>query len=132
MEEEGHVERDAEPTLEELLAETAGRTFYVLHMDPTDKWATVGREDLRSHLLWMREQESKEVVVLAGPLDHDRHSGAGMCIIRAESREQAEAIAASDPFHQQGFRRTTVLKWTVNEGFLSLNVTLSTRRWSLA
>jgi uncharacterized protein YciI len=41
-----------------------------------------------------------------------------MFIIRAKSREEAEAIAAREPYGAAGWRTNTVRSWQMNEGLL--------------
>jgi hypothetical protein len=47
-----------------------------------------------------------------GPVD-------GIAIIRAHSRDQAEAIAANEPLHKAGWRINTVRLWELNMGALA-------------
>jgi uncharacterized protein YciI len=59
----------------------------------------------------------------SGPLrDETAWDGSGMAIIRAESRQEAEEIANSEPFHQAGIRKNEVEGWTMNEGSFSIDV----------
>ena len=45
-----------------------------------------------------------------------------MVVVRADSLEQAEAIAAADPMHAAGARSYRVRPWIVNEGTLTVKV----------
>jgi hypothetical protein len=40
-------------------------------------------------------------------------------VIRAASREEAEQLAAEEPFQKAGWRVNEVHAWTLNEGLLS-------------
>ena len=51
--------------------------------------------------------------------------GDGLTILRVDTIEEAEAIAAADPFVQRTGRTFTVRPWIVNEGMLNVTVALS-------
>ncbi|TCJ02813.1 YciI family protein [Cytobacillus praedii] len=54
---------------------------------------------IRKHISFLRKLEEKNQLVLCGPfLDYK----GGMVIIRAESMEEAKAVAESDPFITSG------------------------------
>jgi uncharacterized protein len=57
-------------------------------------------------------------LLASGPLDLDVERISGMCILHAESREDAERIAYAEPYHQAGWRINTVQTWQFNEGLL--------------
>jgi len=52
-------------------------------------------------------------------------AGDGLTILRAESAEDARAIAAADPFVVNKLRSFEVREWTVMEGSLGLKVNFS-------
>jgi uncharacterized protein YciI len=121
---------DGDPTLDDLMAALAGIKYYVIQMKPTDRWDQRVPEDLRAHLLWLRDLENEDKVFLSGPLDWDTWDGTGMCVIRSGSREEAEVIAKTEPFQEMGYRDNTVREWRVNEGSVTVNLKLFTDRWS--
>lgn len=49
-------------------------------------------------------------------------SGEGMMVVRADSLEPAEAIAAADPMQAAGARSYRVRPWLVNEGSVTVKV----------
>jgi uncharacterized protein YciI len=57
-------------------------------------------------------------LLAAGPLDLNVERVEGMCIVRAESREDAEEIARREPHAAAGWRTNTVRAWRLNEGLL--------------
>ena len=76
----------------------------------------VDREQLRAsledHLSWMRSQHADSNVLFSGPTaDHSM----GIYVITAPSREDAQAIADSDPFHALGLRKYEMLDWEVHQ-----------------
>jgi hypothetical protein len=48
-----------------------------------------------------------------------------MFVLRANSFEEAEAIAKTDPLHVAGLRTFTLQKWRVNEGSMTFKVNYS-------
>ena len=48
-----------------------------------------------------------------------------MVIIRADSLEAAEEIAANDPMHESGARSYRVRPWLMNEGKMTIELTYS-------
>jgi len=79
---------------------------------------------LADHLDYMIEVEKAGRLFASGPLG-DRGKGGGMTIVRADSVEQAEAIARGDPFARNGLRSYTIEPWTVMEGSVTVSVSLS-------
>ncbi|NQZ30908.1 MAG: hypothetical protein HRU06_06515 [Oceanospirillaceae bacterium] len=92
------------------------------------------RDTLPAHLEYQRQLERLGQLALAGPvsdLSGEEMQGNGMIIYRAQSLEQARALADGDPMHSTGARNYTLRRWLINEGSLSLNVTLSDQRVDL-
>ena len=125
-------DQDGQPSLDQLMAALAGIKYYVIQMTPTERWPERSPEDLRAHLLWLRELELKDRVFLSGPLDWDSWDGTGMCVIRATSREDAERTASTEPFQQSGYRSNRVREWRVNEGSITFNLKLFTNQWAFS
>ncbi|MEM7462955.1 MAG: YciI family protein [Pseudomonadota bacterium] len=93
------------------------------------------QEILPRHLAYQKEVEAAGKLFLAGPVSDasaENMSGGGMIIYRASSIEEARKIAEEDPMHTEGGREFTVRAWLVNEGSLSLNVTLSDQAVKIA
>lgn len=86
------------------------------------------------HLKYQVEIEQKGIMFAAGPLADDSGEawgGDGMIIIRADSLEDAERIAAADPMHSSGARTYRIRPWLMNEGGFNLRVTFSDGRQRL-
>ena len=89
------------------------------------------KETLPLHLAYQEKMEAAGNLFLAGPLSDDTGDhmmGAGLIIYRAQSMEQANEFASTDPMHAQGCRTYTLRKWLVNEGSPSFETRLSGKR----
>jgi uncharacterized protein YciI len=108
--------------LEQLRARTANIALFAIFMRPTDDFqgpeTPHGAALLAEHLQYLFDLQDQNLLLAAGPLDPESRSNEGMCIVGADSREQAEAIAAAEPFGKAGWRINTVRSWHLNEGVL--------------
>jgi uncharacterized protein YciI len=77
-------------------------------IQPREEW-TVGIDE---HLAWMKQQHDAGAIFMSGP-SGDRSMG--IYLIRAPSRDAAEAIAASDPFTVAGHCTVEVIEWEVHQ-----------------
>jgi len=80
-----------------------------------------------SHIRYQLKLEREGVMFAAGPVfevDANMPSG-GMIVIRADTVEDAHAIADADPMHSSGARSYTLRKWIVNEGSFTVTVPFS-------
>ncbi len=70
----------------------------------------------------------------AGPLYPKGSSEpeAGMIVLRANSFEEAQAIADEDPLHKAGLRTYTIQKWRLNEGSYTVTVNYSDQTVKIA
>jgi uncharacterized protein len=100
---------------------------YVCWMMPTDKQPPKGKTEAQirsAHFEYLRELERSGLLFAAGPFfdeSGNRH-GAGMIIIRAKTRAEAEAIAFKEPYTAAGMRAMTLTPWQRNEGSLNLRI----------
>jgi uncharacterized protein YciI len=75
---------------------------------PRAEWTV----SLDQHLVWMKQQHDAGQILFSGPTA-DRKLG--MYVIRAGSKEEAESIAASDPYTKAGFCAFDLLEWEVHQ-----------------
>jgi uncharacterized protein YciI len=75
---------------------------------PREEWTVT----LDQHLVWMKQQHEAGRILFSGPTP-DRKLG--MYVIRASSREEAERIAASDPYTEAGFCTFDLIEWEVHQ-----------------
>lgn len=106
-----------------------GRDYWAVFSVPA---AGVTRSDLEEHLphhrSWLLELEISEAVFLSGPLVGGAGvvPGSGLIILRAETEEQAHAIAASDPLVVHQLRTFELRQWRVNQGAIGVSLSLGT------
>lgn len=100
---------------------------YVCWMTPTDAPPPAGQSaaDIRAaHFAYLLDLERNGALFAAGPFVDEagaRH-GAGMIIIRAKTRAEAETTAFAEPYTKAGMRKMTVTPWQRNEGTLNLRI----------
>ena len=75
---------------------------------PREQWTVT----LDQHLAWMKEQHEAGKILLSGPTPNRK---LGIYLIRAESREEAEKIAAGDPYTAAGFTTFDLIEWEVHQ-----------------
>ncbi|ASA25942.1 YciI family protein [Paenibacillus donghaensis] len=80
---------------------------YVITLNPTEQDRR-DMEIIRAHVKHLQELEGKGQLMLCGPF---ADSPGGMVIIRADSREEAVAIAERDPYVTSGIRSYEVRTW---------------------
>lgn len=113
---------DEAPDLQPLLSRLANIALFVVFMRPTADFqgpaTPEGRAMLARHLAFLFDLQNDGVLMASGPLDLDVASISGLCVLRASSREEAESIAADEPYCKAGWRTNTVHSWQLNEGLL--------------
>lgn len=95
-------------------------TFWLVLMRDTD----LQRDDpalMEEHLRWQLRLEDERRLLAAGPLnwgEAERGPGGavGMYVLAVASRDEAEEIAAREPFERLGRREHTIYSWMLNEG----------------
>lgn len=113
-------------TAAELLAKMMKRELFVITNMPLVP-ASELQANLKAHLLYLIDLEKKGILFASGPLfDRDgTMTGEGLTVVRAASIDEAERLAAADPFVVAGQRRPTVKRWVVNEGRITVSVDIS-------
>jgi len=116
--------------IERLKSRMLMKSYYVMFRDVTDR-SRIAASAL-AHYRWIIGLEKEGRVFASGPLfEADGSQGAGMTVFRAGSAEEAQALAASDPFCISGAVRYTVRRWQLNEGRLQLHLDLSDQTYHL-
>jgi uncharacterized protein len=100
--------------------------LYVVTSIATDLEAV--KQALPEHRVYLKELEERDVLFGAGPLwtdDGEFFEGDGMLIYRAASVAAANDIALVDPMHKSGARTFKIRPWLLNDGSITIRVTLS-------
>ena len=91
-------------------------------------------QNLVEHRSYLKELEERNVLFGARPLwtnDGQYFEGDGLLIYRANSVAEAQEIAQADPMHTSGTRTFTIRPWLLNDGKITIQVTLSEPQRSL-
>jgi uncharacterized protein YciI len=75
---------------------------------PREEWTV----SLDQHLLWMKQQHESGKILFSGPTTDRKY---GIYVIRADSKAEAEKIAAGDPYTAAGFCAFDLLEWEVHQ-----------------
>jgi len=75
---------------------------------PREEWTV----SLDQHLAWMKQQHEAGKILFSGPTTDRKY---GIYIIRAGSKEEADKIAAGDPYTAAGFCAYELLEWEVHQ-----------------
>lgn len=106
-----------------------GQRFYVIIAEPTEQ---AGARSIATdaHLAFLAELEAEGTLFLAGPFvgEDGASSGGGLFIVRCQSRVEAEAVAARDPYNAGGYRRARVMPWRLDQGSFDLGISLTLGR----
>ena len=116
---------DAPTDVHPLTKKFLGKELYLVVTRPVRSPEI--EKKLADHLAHQVEMEKRGIMFAAGPL-YPRGSDvpeAGMFVLRANSFEEAEALANEDPLHKAGLRVFTLQKWRMNEGCLTITVNFS-------
>jgi uncharacterized protein YciI len=123
---------DTKSDVHPLTHKFLGKEMYLVVTRPVRSEGIEKR--LTDHLNHQVKLEKDGILFAAGPL-YPRGSNvpeAGMFILRANSFEEAEAIANTDPLHAAGLRTYTLQKWRVNEGSFTVTVNYSDQTMTIA
>lgn len=75
---------------------------------PRAEWTV----SLDQHLVWMKQQHDAGKILFSGPTADRKY---GIYVIRADSKDEASRIAASDPYTAAGFCSFDLLEWEVHQ-----------------
>lgn len=92
--------------------------FWMETVNPAPKTEKPVDDIRQDHFAYLGDLETRGILLAAGPFmdaDGSRH-GAGMMILRAGSIEEADRIAAEEPYRKHGLRRHKPVPWQWAEG----------------
>ena len=105
------------------------RDYWLILSTPVEGTSRAAIEaHVGTHIAWLLTLERDGTLFLSGPLlsGPGTGPGSGVTVLRASSEEAARQIAAADPFVQAGLRTFTVHQWRLNEGSVSVRLSLGT------
>jgi len=122
---------DGQPPAPPAVAEPRllGRDYWLVLSSPNPATTAAGIQALvEEHVAWLLKLEAEGTVFLSGPLVSGPGTGpgSGVTVLRAASADHAAATAATDPFVVHGLRTFQVFAWRVNEGAISIQLSLGT------
>jgi uncharacterized protein YciI len=104
-----------------------GRDYWMVTSTPVEGTTA---EDIASlapaHVAWLLDLEERHLVFLSGPLVSGPGAlpGSGVTVLRASDEAEASAIASEDPFVTAGLRNFVIHQWRLNEGSVSVRLSL--------
>jgi uncharacterized protein YciI len=113
--------------IERLRSTFAKTDFYLMHRKLVSPEKL--HELLLEHLRWLVQMEKQGHLVLSGPrFDNAGTQLPGISMLRAQSWEDAYAVAISDPHVASGAVELHMERWRVTCGQISLSCDLSDQR----
>ena len=112
-----------------------GRDYWLVLSTPRqDTSAADIQQHVDEHVAWLLKLETEGTVFLSGPLISGPRTGpgSGVTVLRAPTAQDAAAIAGTDPFVLAGLRSFEVYGWRVNEGAISVQLSLGTGGYTWA
>ena len=116
------------PDLDRVLA----RDYWLVLSKPQQGTTADAINDLvPEHVAWLLGLEEQDVLFVSGPLlsGPDVGPGSGISVLRTDDEAEARRIAEQDPFVKAGLRTFEVYRWRLNEGSVSVRVSLGTGRY---
>lgn len=110
--------------------------YYVCWMsnvEPAPKTEKSVDEIRQEHFAYLTDLEARGILLAAGPFmdgDGTRH-GAGMMILRAGSIQEADEIAAQEPYRKYGLRSHKPVPWQWAEGAITQTVRMKARSFEV-
>jgi uncharacterized protein YciI len=112
-----------------------GRDYWLVVSTPrpgTDRAAI--EELVDEHISWLLGLERDGTLFASGPLlsGPGVGPGSGVTILRVPDEDTARSVAGQDPFVRAGLRTFEVHQWRVNEGSVSVQMSLGTGTYQWA
>ena len=107
--------------------------FWMTNVEPASDAGKPVDEIRQEHFAYLADLETRGILLAAGPFrdaDGSRH-GAGMMILRASSMEEADAIAAEEPYRKNGLRTHSPTPWQWAEGALTQTVRMKAKTFEV-
>ncbi|HTI85033.1 MAG TPA: YciI family protein [Alphaproteobacteria bacterium] len=124
---------DTETDVNRIRAEFIGKRLFLVFLLPTDKAGERSQVRLE-HFRFVKRLEAEGRLFAAGPYVDEasgKPTGEGLFIVRGVSSDEVARIVSEDPFYKGGFRTFRIQPWQLNEGSLTVRLSLSERRVEL-
>lgn len=109
-----------------------GQEYWLVRSIPAAGTTAADIEQLvDAHLAWLLGLERTGELLLSGPLvaGSGVGPGSGVTVLRADTEDAARTIAAADPFVRAGLRTFELWRWRLNEGAVTVQLSLGTGRY---
>ena len=124
---------DTEADVNRMRAGFIAKRLFLVFLLPTEKVGDRDRARL-DHFKFVKRLEAEGRLFAAGPYVDEqtgKPTGEGLFIVRGESSDEVARIVSEDPFYTGGFRTFRIQPWMMNEGSLTVRLSLSERRVEL-
>ena len=124
---------DTEADVNRMRAEFTGKRLFLVFLIPTDRAGDRSQVRLE-HFRFVKRLEAEGRLFAAGPYVDERSgkpTGEGLFIVRGDTSDEVARVVSEDPFYKGGFRTFRVQPWQLNEGSLTVRLSLSERRAEL-
>jgi len=124
---------DTEADVNRMRAEFIGKRLFLVFLLPTDKAGDRSQARLE-HFKFVKRLEAEGRLFAAGPYVDEstgKPTGEGLFIVRGASSDEVARLVSEDPFYKGGFRTFRIQPWQLNEGSLTIRLSLSERRVEL-
>lgn len=106
---------------------------WMTNVEPAPKTEKSVDEIRQEHFAYLGDLEARGILLAAGPfLDADgKRHGAGMMILRAGSIDEADRIAAAEPYRKHGLRHHKPMPWQWAEGSVTQTFRMKARNFEV-
>jgi len=121
---------DTEADVNRMRGEFAAKRLFLVFLLPTDKAGDRSAVRLE-HFRFVKRLEAEGRLFAAGPYVDEatgKPTGEGLFIVRGQSSEDVARVVSDDPFYKGGFRTFRIQPWQLNEGGITVRLSLSERR----
>lgn len=124
---------DNDADVNRLRAEFLGKRLFLVFLLPTEKAGDRSQVRLE-HFKFVKRLEAEGRLFAAGPYVDEKTgkpTGEGLFIVRGASSDEVAKVVSEDPFYKGGFRTFRIQPWQLNEGGITVRLSLSERRAEL-
>ena len=121
---------DESAEVEAIKSKMLQKSYYLMFRNVLDGSRVPGL--MLDHYRWLIGLEKQGKVFASGPVfDKDGEKSAGVTVFSTETWEEAESLAAEDPFCASGAMEFSLKRWQINEGRINIAVDFSDSTFSI-